>query len=519
MTRRKSVEFESNGKAAFYLRVSTEHQTESQLGLMAQSANVIRKMNELGLTPKDEHCDASNVDPPRPGFFVDESVSAFKYPLKVRMAGKRLMPALEKGDSLIVSRLDRAFRSVVDFIETSTKLTQAGIRLVVCQPQIDLGTAIGRAQAQMLAVLAEWESARRGERISSALKVKRESQNRVLRPSEPKTNNEPSEWRPSPPAMNGETSLSSGRVFISMRCSHRDSVESGLGLMVQLQIAKQFSDDMLERNSNLTWGGDFTDLAVSAASVELVKRPHGRKLDKELKSGDHVVFSTLDRGFRSVADFATTQKDWFARGIIMHFVGEGISTDNAFGRMMASLACCFAEMEAELCSDRAREARAQQLVQGKFVGGKPPVFWEQFCWVTKNYVQRRKLIVSRKKLIAFRLVKHLVHFRKMNVKNALDRCEELVAKHEKRLAIPRGGALKASKISIWFHKHRPDWPRDKAGTAFRPLTDDVYRNSYGKYEEAIDQWRKQVVAMREAELDKRGQPAPIRKESKRVEMV
>ena len=50
-------------------------------------------------------------------FFVDGGVSG-SVPLAERPEGKRLLEAVEKGDTIVTARLDRAFRSAVDALGT-----------------------------------------------------------------------------------------------------------------------------------------------------------------------------------------------------------------------------------------------------------------------------------------------------------------------------------------------------------------------------------------------------------------
>jgi DNA invertase Pin-like site-specific DNA recombinase len=75
-------------------------------------------------------------------------------------------------DALVVSKLDRIGRSVV---ETSTLIEQAtaeGWLLVSITPAVDMTTPYGRAMAQMACVFAELERSLIRERTSEALQAK-----------------------------------------------------------------------------------------------------------------------------------------------------------------------------------------------------------------------------------------------------------------------------------------------------------------------------------------------------------
>lgn len=62
----------------------------------------------------------------------------------------------EKGDVLVVYKLDRLGRSTKRLIELSEELQERGIELVSIRDSIDT-TAVGKVMFKMLAVLAEME--------------------------------------------------------------------------------------------------------------------------------------------------------------------------------------------------------------------------------------------------------------------------------------------------------------------------------------------------------------------------
>lgn len=79
---------------------------------------------------------------------------------------------LERGDALVVAKLDRLARSVSDFCDLARRAEREGWALVVLDPALDMTTPMGMAFAQMLAVFAELERKVIGQRISAALRVK-----------------------------------------------------------------------------------------------------------------------------------------------------------------------------------------------------------------------------------------------------------------------------------------------------------------------------------------------------------
>jgi DNA invertase Pin-like site-specific DNA recombinase len=77
---------------------------------------------------------------------------------------KACVRALRKGDTLVITKIDRLARSAVDLLSIVRELEKGGVSLKVLDQAIDTSTAAGKALLQMLAVFAEFETAIRSER-------------------------------------------------------------------------------------------------------------------------------------------------------------------------------------------------------------------------------------------------------------------------------------------------------------------------------------------------------------------
>jgi len=78
-----------------------------------------------------------------------------------------LLKALEyvrKGDSLVISRLDRMARSVLDLAKIAERLKKKGVALKVLDQSIDTSTSEGKLMFHMLGAFAEFENDIRRER-------------------------------------------------------------------------------------------------------------------------------------------------------------------------------------------------------------------------------------------------------------------------------------------------------------------------------------------------------------------
>ena len=71
---------------------------------------------------------------------------------------------LRKGDTLVVTRIDRLARSIGDLQDIVRALKAKGVTLRATEQPIDTGTAAGKAFLDMLGVFAEFETNLRKER-------------------------------------------------------------------------------------------------------------------------------------------------------------------------------------------------------------------------------------------------------------------------------------------------------------------------------------------------------------------
>jgi len=145
-------------KAYGYVRVSTEEQADSGLGLEAQRQRI------------QAYCTLKGIELTQ--VFEDAGVSGGK-PLSSRPAGAKLLAATKKGKTIvIVAKLDRLFRSVADAANSINDFDKKGIELVAISEGFDMSSPYGRAMCQMASVFAELERNMIAERTRTALRVK-----------------------------------------------------------------------------------------------------------------------------------------------------------------------------------------------------------------------------------------------------------------------------------------------------------------------------------------------------------
>lgn len=142
---------------AVYLRVSTDDQAESGLGMEAQRKACHAYAELYGITVAEVIEDAgfsgSSLD--RPGM-------------------QRIVGMLERGEiaGVLVAKLDRLSRSVKDYGSLiETYFADGSARLCSVGEQIDTQSAAGRLVLHVLVAVAAWEREVIGERTSAALRA------------------------------------------------------------------------------------------------------------------------------------------------------------------------------------------------------------------------------------------------------------------------------------------------------------------------------------------------------------
>lgn len=116
-------------------------------------------------------------------WFADDGVSG-KVTALQRPAFVRLVGQIRKGETLVVSKLDRLGRDAIDVLQTIRMLGERGVKVVVHQlGTTDLTSPAGKLLLSMLAAVAEMERDLLVERTQAGLARARINGTRLGRPS------------------------------------------------------------------------------------------------------------------------------------------------------------------------------------------------------------------------------------------------------------------------------------------------------------------------------------------------
>ena len=156
-------------KAIIYLRVSTEEQGESGLGLSS------------GETNAREYCERQGIEVLDVVREVKSGKNTTKRPL--------LNATLERckageAELLISPNVSRLARSVIDLCKMQETAKSSGFRILLLDnPELDLNTPNGKMVFQFLGVMAEWEREIISDRTKKALAAKKSKGEKVGRTS------------------------------------------------------------------------------------------------------------------------------------------------------------------------------------------------------------------------------------------------------------------------------------------------------------------------------------------------
>lgn len=142
-----------------YLRVSTEEQATSGLGLRAQRETIQRYADSHGwdvVWYADEGLSAKSLDRPQ---------------LQAALTRLHVPPKRRDVDGIVVAKLDRLSRSVHDFSGVLNLAVTRKWAVVAIDLGVDTSTPTGKLVANVMMAVAEWEREVIGERTSAAMQA------------------------------------------------------------------------------------------------------------------------------------------------------------------------------------------------------------------------------------------------------------------------------------------------------------------------------------------------------------
>lgn len=144
---------------AVYVRVSTDEQAASGLGLEAQEARCRAFVVAAGLVGDVR-------------VFVDAGISGATAD-RPALAELRAAVARREVAAVVVAKIDRLTRRLADLLEITEEFAARGVAFLSATEQVNTGTAAGRMMLSLLGTFAEFERDMICERTKAAVAAKR----------------------------------------------------------------------------------------------------------------------------------------------------------------------------------------------------------------------------------------------------------------------------------------------------------------------------------------------------------
>ncbi len=104
---------------------------------------------------------------------------------------------------------------------------------------------------------------------------------------------------------------------------------------------------------------------------KVTERPELDKLINQLREGDILVVTKLDRIARSVVSGSELIDDLCDKGIIINILNMGVIDDSATGKLLRNVMLSFAEFERDMIIQRTQEGKDMARRKPGFKDGRP----------------------------------------------------------------------------------------------------------------------------------------------------
>jgi DNA invertase Pin-like site-specific DNA recombinase len=131
------------------------------------------------------------------------------------------------------------------------------------------------------------------------------------------------------------------------------------------------------QDQGFAWGGFYEDKATSGGTP-FTERERGRELWVVAQPGDAIIWSKMDRAFRSVRDGANTLHLLKQKGISVHSLDIGLDTSSALGDFVCKLLMLLGELERSWVSTRTKEAMAAKRALGQPISSSVPAGYRAY---------------------------------------------------------------------------------------------------------------------------------------------
>jgi DNA invertase Pin-like site-specific DNA recombinase len=133
-------------------------------------------------------------------------------------------------------------------------------------------------------------------------------------------------------------------------------------------------EDLIDKRAAIadipgTYVGCLVDY-LSSKQFPFDQRPHGQWLLRNVRPGDSIIVTKMDRFGRTLGDMTETIERLYDRGAAIYILNHGgtpLAVDSTVGRAMIGFLAVSARLENDLRADRIRETIAYRKAKGLYV--------------------------------------------------------------------------------------------------------------------------------------------------------
>lgn len=172
------------------------------------------------------------------------------------------------------------------------------------------------------------------------------------------------------------------RLSTTYQAQHNNTLDQ------QAQTIRAYYDYKLR--DDFAWGGVVEEPGVSTRTP-LLQRPGGRDLNDTLQSGDVVIFSRLDRGFKDTLDLLMTDQSWRTKGVAMHVLDLNVDTSTDMGKFFLTVMAAALNLERQQTFGRFQAGIEHAKTEGWWPYPKAPYGYKIVKVRDKRGRRRQKL--------------------------------------------------------------------------------------------------------------------------------